>query len=84
MLQSFAITAGTGKSHTLLAFGVAAVETGHRVRYFTAAELVETLYRALADNSLSHIIDTLLCNELIIVDLCRARDYAEGSIRSTV
>jgi hypothetical protein len=34
--------AGTGKSHTLIALGVAAVQAGHRVRYFTAAELVET------------------------------------------
>ena len=43
--------AGTGKSHLLLALGHAAVDAGHRVRYFTAAELVETLYRGLADNS---------------------------------
>ena len=34
--------AGTGKSHLLVAHGVAAVQAGHRVRYFTAAELVET------------------------------------------
>src|SRR5213079_3302019 len=60
--------AGTGKSHVLVAFGVAAVEAGHRVRYFTAAELVETLYRALADNSVGRVIDTLLRNELIIID----------------
>jgi DNA replication protein DnaC len=33
--------AGTGKSHVLVALGVAAVEAGHRVRYFTAADLVE-------------------------------------------
>ena len=31
--------AGTGKSHTLIALGAAAVQAGHRVRYFTAAEL---------------------------------------------
>ena len=37
--------AGTGKSHMLLALGEAAVEAGHRVRYFTAADLVDTLYR---------------------------------------
>ena len=43
--------AGTGKSHTLIALGHAAVDAGHRVRYFTAADLVETLYRGLADNS---------------------------------
>ena len=60
--------AGTGKSHMLVALGVAAVETGHRVRYFTAADLVETLYRALADNSVGRTIDTLLRNELIICD----------------
>ena len=39
---------------------------GHRVRYFTAAELVETLYRGLADNSVGRVIDTLLRNDLII------------------
>ena len=60
--------AGTGKSHMLVALGVAAVEAGHRVRYFTAAELVETLYRALADNSVGRVIENLLRNELIILD----------------
>ena len=60
--------AGTGKSHMLVALGVAAVEAGHRVRYFTAADLVETLYRALADNSVGRVIDTLLRSDLIIVD----------------
>jgi DNA replication protein DnaC len=60
--------AGTGKSHVLVALGVAAVEAGHKVRYFTAAELVETLYRALADNSVGRVIETLLRNELIICD----------------
>ena len=48
--------------------GIAAVEAGHRVRYFTAAELVETLYRGLADNSVGKVIDTLLRNDLILVD----------------
>ena len=60
--------AGTGKSHMLVALGIAAVEAGHRVRYFTAAELVETLYRGLADNSVGRVIDTLLRNDLVLVD----------------
>jgi DNA replication protein DnaC len=60
--------AGTGKSHVLVALGVAAVEAGHKVRYFTAAELVETLYRALADNSVGRVIENLLRNDLIICD----------------
>ena len=51
-----------------MALGVAAVEAGQRVRYFTAAELVETLYRALADNSVGKVLDALLRNDLIICD----------------
>jgi DNA replication protein DnaC len=60
--------AGTGKSHALIALGHAAVETGRRVRYFTAAELVENLYRGLADNSVGKLIEALLRNDLIICD----------------
>jgi DNA replication protein DnaC len=45
-----------------------AVHAGQRVRYFTAAELVETLYRGLADDSVGRVIDTLLRHDLIICD----------------
>lgn len=60
--------AGTGKSHTLVGLGVAAVEAGYRARYFTAAELVETLYRALADNSVGRTIENLLRNDVVLCD----------------
>jgi len=60
--------AGTGKSHLLVALGHAAIDAGNRVRYFTAAELVETLYRGLADNSVGRVIDTILKADLILVD----------------
>ena len=60
--------AGTGKSHLLVALGHAAVEAGHRVRYFTAADLVEALYRGLADNSVGRLIDQTLRHDLIIID----------------
>jgi DNA replication protein DnaC len=60
--------AGTGKSHLLVALGHAAVSTGMRVRYFAAADLVETLYRGLADNSVAKIIDSLLRSDLVIID----------------
>ena len=60
--------AGPGKSHTLIALGHAAVQRGLRVRYFTAAELVENLYRGLADNSVGKVIETLLRHDLIICD----------------
>ena len=60
--------AGTGKTHYLIALGQAAVEAGHKVRYFTAIELVEQLYRAVADNTVGRTIETVCRNELIIVD----------------
>ena len=60
--------AGTGKSHTLIGLGIAAVHAGHKVRYFTAADLVETLYRGLADNTVGRTIDTLLRQDLLILD----------------
>ena len=60
--------AGTGKSHLLVALGHRAVDEGNRVRYFTATELVETLYRALADNSVGKVIGQIMKADLILVD----------------
>jgi DNA replication protein DnaC len=60
--------AGTGKSHLLIALGHAAIGAGHRVRYFSAAELVETLYRGLADNSVGKVIDQTLRADFVIID----------------
>jgi DNA replication protein DnaC len=60
--------AGTGKSHILISIGIAAIEHGYRVRYFTAADLIETLYRGLADNSVGRVIDNLLRHDLLLID----------------
>jgi DNA replication protein DnaC len=60
--------AGTGKSHVLVALGIAAVHAGHKVRYYTAADLTDALYRGLADNSVGRVIDTLLRHDLILID----------------
>jgi DNA replication protein DnaC len=59
---------GTGKSHVLLALGHAAVHAGLRVRYLTAAELVERLLSGLADNTVGRTIDTLLRHHYLIID----------------
>jgi DNA replication protein DnaC len=59
---------GTGKSHLLISCGHAAVHAGFKVRYFTAADLIEVLYRGLADNTVGKIIDTLLRADLVILD----------------
>lgn len=60
--------AGTGKSHVLIGAGHLAVDQGLRVRYFVAADLVEMLYRGLADNTVGRLIDGLLRNDLVMVD----------------
>lgn len=59
---------GTGKSHTLIGLGHAAIHAGHKVRYLTAADLIDTLYRGLADNTVGKIIDNLLRADLVILD----------------
>jgi DNA replication protein DnaC len=60
--------AGTGTSHLLVALGHAAAAEGRKVRYLTASELVEALYRGLADNSAGRVIDGLLRHDLVICD----------------
>ncbi len=52
----------------LVALGHAAVEAGYRVCFFSAAELVETLYRGLTDNSVGRVIESVLRADLVIVD----------------
>ena len=44
------------------------MNAGHRVRYFTAADLIDTLYRGLADNTVGKVIDTLLRADVLIID----------------
>lgn len=60
--------AGTGKSHILIGAGLRAVELGLRVRYSNAADLVEQLYRGMADNTVSRVIDGLLRNDVLLID----------------
>jgi DNA replication protein DnaC len=60
--------AGTGKSFLLVGLGQRAVAAGMRVRYFVAADLLEHLYRGLADNSVGRLVDQLLRADLILID----------------
>ncbi|MEW6474262.1 MAG: IS21-like element helper ATPase IstB [Actinomycetota bacterium] len=59
---------GTGKSHLLVALGASAVDAGYRVRYFKADELIELLYRGIADNTVGRIIDGILRADLVTID----------------
>ncbi len=66
---------GTGKSHLLIGMGMAACEQGRRVRYATAAQLVNELVEAADDRRLSRIVarygrlDLLCLDELGYVQL---------------
>jgi DNA replication protein DnaC len=66
---------GTGKSHLLIGFGLAACEQGRRVRYATAAQLVNELAEAADERRLSRIVarygrlDLLCLDELGYVQL---------------
>ena len=60
--------AGTGKTHMLIALGHHAINAGRKVRYFTAVDLIEHLYRAVADNTVGKTIEALCRNDLLIID----------------
>ncbi len=66
---------GTGKSHLLIGLGVAACEQGRRVRYATAAQLVNELAEAADERRLSRVVarygrlDLLCLDELGYVAL---------------
>ena len=66
---------GTGKTHLLLGLGLAACEQGRRVRYATAAQLVNELVEAADERRLSRLVarygklDLLCLDELGYVTL---------------
>jgi DNA replication protein DnaC len=68
---------GTGKSHLLIGLGTAAAENGYRVKYTTAAALVNELVEAADDKTLSRTIarygrvDLLCLDELGYLELDR-------------
>jgi DNA replication protein DnaC len=77
---------GTGKSHLLIGLGTAAAEKGYRVRYTLATRLVNELVEAADDKTLARTIARYGRVDLLMIDLCRHRDYAEavagvGSLR---
>jgi DNA replication protein DnaC len=66
---------GTGKTHLLIALGLAACEQGRRVRYVTCAQLVNELVEAADERHLSRVVgrygrlDLLLLDELGYVQI---------------
>jgi hypothetical protein len=50
-----------------------------RVAWFTLESLTAAVGRAGADGSVARTITKITRADLIVVDLCRHRDYAEGA-----
>jgi DNA replication protein DnaC len=59
---------GTGKTHLATALGLAACRRGRRVRFFTAAGLVNRLEEAQKQYQLDRFLDLLERADLLIVD----------------
>ena len=60
--------AGTGKTHLAIALGLAACRQGKRVRFFTAAALVNRLEEAQQQHRLERFLDQLERTDLVICD----------------
>jgi DNA replication protein DnaC len=69
---------GTGKTHLAIALGLAACRQGWRVRFFTAAALVNRLEEAQKQYQLDRVLnnldrtDLLICDELGYLSFSRA------------
>ena len=59
---------GTGKTHIVLALGLAACQQGHRVRFTTTAALVSELIEACDDKKLLRFQKQIASYKLLIVD----------------
>jgi len=71
---------GTGKTHLAIALGIRACLAGHRVRFHTATEWVARLAAAKRDGRLEDELVALSRIPLLLVDLCRYRDYADITV----
>jgi len=69
---------GTGKTHLAIGLGIKAAHYGHRVLFATATDWVTRLTDAHRAGKLPAELAKLRRYGLIVVDLCRPRDYADN------
>jgi DNA replication protein DnaC len=70
---------GTGKTHLATGLAIRACQAGHRVLSATASQWVDRLAAAHHTGRLQAELLRLGRYPLLVVDLCRARDYADLS-----
>jgi DNA replication protein DnaC len=68
---------GTGKSHLVEALAHTAIDKDLRVAWFTLESLTANLAKAKVDGSVARTVARICRADLIVVDLCRPRDYAD-------
>ncbi|MDJ0313891.1 ATP-binding protein [Arthrobacter sp. H35-D1] len=68
---------GTGKTHMAAALVAAACQQGIQARIFTTSCLVMALRRAKDEGRLDKELTSIAKNQLLVIDLCRAGNYAE-------
>jgi DNA replication protein DnaC len=68
---------GTGKSHFCEALSQRAVDRGMTVAWFSIEDLGTLVRRHRADDSVSKEITRIMRADLVTVDLCRPRGYAD-------
>jgi DNA replication protein DnaC len=73
---------GVGKTMLAVGLGHAAVTAGMRVHYTTAADLAARCHRAALEGRWATMMRFYAGPRLLIIDLCRPRDYADMCWRS--
>ena len=68
---------GVGKTHLAVALAVAACRAGYSVYFTTLDDMVRQLKAADAIGRLATKLRTYLRPHVLVLDLCRARDYAD-------
>jgi DNA replication protein DnaC len=75
---------GTGKTHLGVALARKAAEAGHRTYFTSAADLAARCHRAAIEGRWATTMRFFAGPGLLVIDLCRHRDYAEGARSSVV
>jgi DNA replication protein DnaC len=68
---------GVGKTMLAVGLGWACVEAGYRVHYTTAADLAARCHKAALEGRWASVMRFYAGPRLLIIDLCRHRDYAD-------
>jgi DNA replication protein DnaC len=69
---------GVGKTHVAVGLARKAAEAGYRTYFTTAADLAARCHRAAIEGRWATTMRFFAGPGLLVIDLCRDRDYAEG------